>query len=326
MKLFSKFRKLLGASAAFRQKYRRSLHLFLVSLLNVAIAIPVTASTVAPAPPATIFILPATFHMNLSVWNMLCAGYNYDVKVSVRTDYQRPVGGITIQFSDVIVPGIVINSSSSSPSVATLSPTRLVSGVLGGGNGLGEVTFTLHALKAGSTTIQFYGTVPGQLTQGDPLGVGAAQAVQVQYCAYRISENGSWSIAYPNLRTTLTDSLRGQIITGETSGLLTGTGDVTWSLRSFSVMCSHSHSLTLDHAQLQGQANEDQLLVRIEFGPVGFSTVNCGSSNEGEFQPPVIYRGGPSTGFTGGNSVPVQVGNFMMTGHYTMSVTPVILH
>jgi len=244
----------------------------------------------------------------------------------VRTDYQAPAGGTVVQFTNVIVPGIVINASSNDPGVATVSPARRVSGVLGGGNRLGEVTFSVHAAKAGSTTILLRGVVPAQLTQTDPLSLAIFQPIQVQYCAYRISENGSWSVAFPNLRTSLTDNLRGQIKTTGSGDQLAGTGDVTWSLRSFSVMCSHSHSLTLDHASMTGQPSDDNIAVRLEYGPVGFSTVNCGSSNEGEFQPPVMYGAGASTGFTAGGSFPFRVGNFNLSGRWTMSVTPVLVH
>ena len=90
-----------------------------------------------------------------------------------------------------------------------------------------------------------------------------AWALRVDNCKYRVSENGSWSVAFPNLRTTLTDSLRGQITKEATGGMLRGTANVTWSLRSFSQMCSHSHSLTLDQADLYGTPDEERLGVGI---------------------------------------------------------------
>jgi hypothetical protein len=326
MRLFSRFRNPLDAGQAGRQKLRRRLHQFLVLWFSLVIAIPITASVAVAAPPAIVFIVPTTFHMNASVWSPMCAGYTYNLKVSVRTDYQGTMGGTAVQVSDAFVPGIVINASSNNPGVATVSPARSVSGVLGGGNGLGEVTFSVHAAKAGSTTILLRGVVPAQLTQSSPLSLAIFQPIEVNYCAYRISENGSWSISFPNLRTGLTDTLRGKILTTGSGDQLGGTGDVTWSLRSFSVMCSHSHSLTLDHANMTGQPSGDNLAVRLEFGPVGFSTVNCGSSNEGQFQPPVMYGAGDSSGFTAGGSFPFKVGNFNMGGRWTMSVTPLILH
>ena len=326
MKLLGTFHKLLNTSAARRHRVRRALRLVPVLLLSLAIAIPTTASVAVAAPPAIVFIVPATFHMNASVWSPMCAGYTYDLKVSVRTDYHGTMNGTAFQANDAVVPGITMNASSNDPGVATVSPARLVSGVLGGGNDLGEVTFRVHAAKAGSTTILVRGMVPAQLTQSDPLSLASFQPIEVKNCAYRISENGSWSIAFPNLRTSLTDNLRGQIKTTGSGDQLAGTGDVTWSLRSFSVMCSHSHSLTLDHASMTGQPSDDNIAVRLEYGPVGFSTVNCGSSNEGEFQPPVMYGAGASTGFTAGGSFPFRVGNFNLSGRWTMSVTPVLVH
>ena len=149
MKLFSHFRKVLDASAAGRHKHRRILRLLLVLLPNLAIAIPVTASTVAPAPPATIFNVPVIFNLDLRVPGTLCAGSAYFVTVLVHADYQIPVGGTTVQASDAVVPGIVINASSDSPGVATISPQRMVSSISSVGNVIGAVTFALHAIKAG---------------------------------------------------------------------------------------------------------------------------------------------------------------------------------
>jgi len=324
MRLFSHFRKHLVGGGAGRHTVRRMLRLIPVLLLNLAIAIPVTASTVAPAPPATIFIVPTTFDMSLKVPGRVCAGSNYPATVLVRIDLQIPAAGTTVQASDAIVPGIVINASSNSPGVATISPPRMESSVLGVGSILGAVTFTLNAIRAGDASVNFHADIPAQITQGDPGPIDNAWALRVDNCTYRVSENGSWSKTFPNLRTTLTDSLRGQITKEATGGLLRGTGDVTWSLRSFSVMCSHSHSLTLDHADMVGQPHDENLTVSIAFGPVGFSTVNCGSSNNGSFEPPAIRRDGASSGFTAGAPSTVQVGDFQLAGHWTMSVTPVI--
>ena len=326
MKMVSHFRKLLDATAAFRPKYRRSFHLFLVALLNLAMAIPVTASTVAPAPPATVFNVPVIFSLDLRIPGTLCAGSSYFVTVLVHAVYQIPMGGTTVVASDVVVPGIVVNASSDSPGVATISPQRSVSSIASVGNLIGAVSFTLHAIKAGDASVTFHGDIPAQITQGSPGPMDNAWALRVDNCAYRVSENGSWSKAFPNLRTTLTDSLSGQITRDATSGMLRGTANVTWSLRSFSQMCSHSHSLTLDQADMYGTPDAERLGVGIYANAVGFSTVNCGSSNSGQFNAPVIFGVGASTGFTAGKPSTVQVGDFGLAGRWTMSVTPIKAH
>jgi hypothetical protein len=326
------FYKISGA----RRSFRRVFQLFLVLLLNFTIAVPGSAVTVEAAPLATIFNIPASFQMSITLPDTICAGYDYPVKVAVRVDFQRSMGGINIHFSDLVVPGITIDTSSGNTSVATISPGRSVSGVLqndllptasfgSSSAGMGEVTFMLHAIKAGSSTLYFNATVPAQLTQSDALPLHYAYGITVENCAYRVSLNGRWSVTYPNLTTTLTDTTKGQIVK-DASGQLTGTGDATWSLRSFSVMCPHSHSLTLDHAQLSGQTSGDYVAVTVQYGPVGFSTVNCGSSNEGSFQPHTMVGNGPSSGYTIGGSFPFQVGNEVMSGRWIMSVTPVKGH
>jgi hypothetical protein len=330
--IFKLFYKIAGA----RRLFRRVFYLFLVLLLNFVMGVPGSAVTVEAAPQATIFNLPASFQMSATIPDTICAGNNYPVKIAVRVDFQRSMGGINIQFSDLVVPGITIDTSSGNTSVATISPGRSVSGVLqndllpaasfgSSSAGLGEVTFTLHAIKAGSATLYYNATVPAQLTQAGALPLRYAYGIQVENCAYRVSLNGRWSVSYPNLTTSLTETAKGQI-SKDASGQLTGMGDVTWSLRSFSVMCKHSHSLTLDHAQLSGEPNGDYVRVTFEYNPVGFSTVNCGSSNEGSFQPPTMIGNGPSSGYTIGDSFPFQVGNEVMSGRWNMSVTPVKGH
>jgi hypothetical protein len=114
------FYKLAGA----RYPFRRVLHLFLVLLLVLAIAGPESTVTVEAAPAATIFNIPASFQMSLTLPDTICAGNNYPVKIAVRVDFQRSMGGINLQFSDLVVPGITIDTSSGNTSVATISPGR----------------------------------------------------------------------------------------------------------------------------------------------------------------------------------------------------------
>ncbi len=337
MILIKHLRSRLEAASGGRKGLRwvtRFARWLLVMLLVLGMAAPEKAAAVEAAPPGTIFIVPATFHMSLRVEETLCAGYNYPVQVAIRADFQRTLGGITVQFSDLAIPGITIESRSADTSVGTLTPDRSVSGALqndllptpsfgSSSAGLGVVTFTFHALKAGVTTLQFQGSVPGSFTMGDPATVGVGQGVRVDNCTYKVSSNGRWTVSYPNLTTTLTQITKGKIVKDNSSGMWNGIGNVTWSLRSFSVMCPHSHSLTLDQVNMEGQGSLDSIAVTLRFGSVGFSTVNCGSSNQGSFQPPIIVGGGPASGFSVSGGFPFQVGNEVMNGTWTINVTPV---
>jgi len=65
------------------------------------------------------------------------------------------------------------------------------------------------------------------------------------------------AMRYPNRVTRLSESLQGEI-TRDDSGRLAGTANVTWELRSASVMCSYSHAITLGQAQLSGDVSNTE--------------------------------------------------------------------
>jgi hypothetical protein len=192
------------------------------------------------------------------------------------------------------------------------------------------VVFTVHANKPGTARVLVEATIPAQLTGYGPAPLELTMPMTASLCKYNVDITGSWSKSYPNLVTTLDETTHGTIQTTDLDNQeLAGTANVTWSLRSFSVMCSHSHSITLSQAHLNGTSSvdADYLSVKVSYDPFQLSTVNCGSATKGQVQVPPLsldrfpYRGQHTTLLS-----VFQVGNEQLTGVKHVSIVPIAVN
>jgi len=311
----------------------------LVLGLTAAAARPEPAAHPQPVPPATVFIVTTfSFAFEGGTEAYQCVGFNDSIEVTVTAD----ISGLPNQgdqYHNLVVPGITIESSVDNAGVLSVTPARLSAGHLpvdltdspgffsGNANGLGAVTFHLHAKKAGTATVHLKATIPSQLTGAAPQVIAIDQSYEVDNCKYRFAVRGYWSQQYPNLVSRLTETLLGQLDADDAEHKhLSGTGDVTWSLRSYSALCGHSHSITLGQAHITAVQGEDAIGTTVNYDPFELSTVNCGSATHGPIQPPSFITSLPVTGGTFGVYEPFKVGNEGLQGSRYTNIIPLPIH
>jgi len=316
----------------------------LALLAGSANAAPVAAVPMAGAPMAGVAAalqagtqVVERFHFSVATPGRLCVGQNYPMPVTMLVDFQMMANGQPVEYQDRVVPGITIQASSDDNAVAGITPAQLTSGILqvdllasppfGTANGQGQVVFSLHAKKEGVANLHFQAHAPAALAGGGPQPAPIEIPVKVENCKYKVTVTGSWKVNYKgqNLATILKETLHGEM-TRDEAGVLSGTANVSWDLRSFSAMCSHAHMVTPSTASLKGEQTGATLHFHLTYDAFEEKTVNCGSANHGKIQvSPIEFIDFPASGASASTSLPFPVGNEVLNGAGTVSIVPVPL-
>jgi hypothetical protein len=308
----------------------------LLALLLLAAGRPdtVALAPAAPVPQGATFI-SKTFHFNFVSPDRLCVGQKVPLRVTIVVDLEGTANSPSFKAENRVVPGITVQANTDDSSVATIAPPSLTSGALqtdllasppiGNANGQGEVDFSLSGKKAGLTKINLNATIPAALTGGASQTRTVSVIVAVQNCKYKVTISGNWDATYLNLKTFLTETLKGEF-TRKDNGSLSGSATVNWNLRSFSALCSHQHTATaISPVNITGDQLDDTLNVTLNYAAFQLTTKNCASGTNGDIGVQILeFKGLPPQGQTIGGLIPTfQVGNEMLKGSASLTIVPI---
>jgi len=200
-----------------------------------------------------------------------------DVPIKVRVVSAEQTGN---QFDNVqTISGAVVDATMSPGGIGTLSPRLAYTGR--GTLAPGEIDYNFHAVKEGSTTITFEGTVlygavkNAILRLGKALGIYSQNffgprvfnqiEIKVEKCNYKVTSISKWvSTGQVQVKIDATITNCGLIDDGS-GKTFKGECSVDWSVSgSQMVDCNGPRSTTTSQATVSGERNEDDLKVKVE--------------------------------------------------------------
>jgi hypothetical protein len=198
--------------------------ILLLLALCAGSAAPTAPAQAAPAAPEQT-VTNMAFHLNVAQPARYCAGQTYSIRVTPLVDLDgRAADGRRFHYEDRIVTGVPIKADTSDHSIARIEPSRQTSGALEMHEstsltdrpGFGEVTFRLHALKAGFTNLYLTAEVPRQFSGGRPRYFGprgdpAADTISIVDCSYLVTAVYTWEFSGAGFRYWTVGTLRARI-------------------------------------------------------------------------------------------------------------------
>lgn len=258
----------------------------------------------------------------------ICLNHSQKFYIFLARHLSLPQYGIPdlpLGISGVVVRGLVANTN-----IGILLPSDT-----SGSNDLSDLRigiadFAFIARKVGTTILKFDAEV-GSYWDGNgeahsvsnPYPVHVEVPVKVISCKFKVIAASNWSTSYPGLTSNLVANLIGAM-TADEQGHFTGTANVTWSMASFSPMCSHRHTFSPGEAHLTGDLSDDgnKLSVFITQDPVTANAVNCASTNTAQVQAPSLETAAPASGGTLTYAQPIVVGAMEFNGHTVITAIP----
>ena len=228
------------------------------------------------------------------------------------------------------ISGVVVRGSVSDTNIGILLPSDTSASYELNDLSVGAADFAFIAKKVGSTILKFDAEV-GNYWDGNgdahsvsnPYPVHVEVPVKVIACKFKVMAASNWSASYPGLTSNLVANLMGTM-TADEQGHFTGTANVTWSMASFSPMCSHQHTFSPGMAHLTGDLSDDgnKLSVLIIQDPVTANAVNCASTNTAQVQAPSLETAVPASGGTLTYAQPIVVGAMDFNGLTVIAAIP----
>jgi hypothetical protein len=223
----------------------------------------------------------------LSAWKVggehtICVGDKVQIRVSVM-ERVRPAEGYT-QLVPVI--GAQIGASVDGSGVGRISPEHAVSNL--GSDAVGAALFTFSALRSGTATVTFQGTVAQRRFLGLELGgntVTTSMTLQVEDCVYRVTAMSRFSAQDVDLLATMDGSMK-----READGYLSGSAVVNWG-RAVTIArdCSGEIEVAPSTAELFAKEFDNRMIVDVRYLPAAlthsFSCGGRGSTNRASVTP-----------------------------------------
>jgi hypothetical protein len=222
-------------------------------LLALALCLGHGAATApAQAAPSTQeTITNMRFYLNVHQPDRYCAGQVYSIEVTPLVELNgTSTDGRRFNYQDRIVTGVPIKAETQDTGIARVEPARQTSGALemhvstsiSRQPGLGQVTFRLHAQKAGSTNLYLTAEVPPQFSGGRRLYFGPQQMpagfpIKVIDCEYLVTATYRWELSGTGFRYWNVGSLRARI-TASDPEFYGGDGLFDFFLNHYDVTCS----------------------------------------------------------------------------------------
>lgn len=260
--MLREYRTIRVSSAVARIKDLRSI--FYAALI---LALGIVSLGVAPAARAAPAQSDVTYQFFLGVYpplDPICVGHDYKVIVRPKlggaftTDEGRH-GELDTRF----LSGIRVESSVSDSSIATLSPRYMISGDPELENP-GEATFSLHAVKAGTTSLIFEATIPAGFGAVNGY-VGPVTSIKVVNCAYRVNMLYQQSVSMPGGRFFAYGLMTTKIAGDGQEFKGSGTFNINSSLSAY---CKGSYSVLQVPTNITGKITaDDQLELSFQYQP-----------------------------------------------------------
>jgi len=255
----------------------------------------------------------------------ICAGQKYDIPARLaNNEYVRDqdtVGEVSLLTSEPI-SGINIRAWSGDESIASIQPPNPIAGWDVENDLPGETSFTMKALKAGYTTLNFRATYNGETK-------GPTHGITVKECSYRVTMSYSVQQSGPGYFSILfSDAL--DVLINREGEIYKGT-DVLDSTRIASVAgCDFSASGYEHPTSFTGtpvaSPHGDEIQLTIEYGP-GTHTdyVSCPNGGGGgtEDPKPSDYLETSMTFPTSGGTKSFPVNFAYWSGQMLITLTPV---
>lgn len=195
----------------------------------------------------------------------ICAGRSYPITAKLANNEYTQEGfdDTPAPFTSEPISGIQIRASTGDGSIATIDPPQLWSGWAIDDDAPGEVTFHLHAVKAGETTLNFRATVNGDTR-------GPVKTIKVKNCDYKVTMN-AFDVFSGGGITIWTFGNLDTKITGE-GGELKGTGSFVFDSGFSGSDCSISYSQYQNQTTITGHVDDNnQLLLNFQYEPGGLT-------------------------------------------------------
>ncbi len=197
----------------------------------------------------------------------ICVGHDYPVKVRISAN-QQYLGqdGEPHDLTSEGVNGKTIEAFAQDESIATLSPGQLITGWALDNDAPGEVTFNLHANKAGMTVLFFEAYIREAAASQQETYFGPKESIKVVNCEYKVTMNIT-DVATGDGVTVWTAGNLDTKITGD-SGELQGTGSFAFDSGFVGPPCSISYSEYQNATTITGHLDDnDQLVLDFQYQP-----------------------------------------------------------
>jgi hypothetical protein len=268
----------------------RALLLLVIALCAGRVA-PTAVVRAAPTAQGATFT-NMRFYLNVALPAKFCAGQEYPIAVTPLAELDATwQDGSRVHYRDRAITGVPIKAEISNTSIATIEPPSKKTGTLEllinerADSGRGEVTFTLHARKAGTANLYLTAEVPERFAGGTrryfgPSGMPVGFPIDVINCEYRVIVNYWWVFSGRWGRTWSSGNLNTKI-TASDPEFYGGDGSFNFLLSHFDIagcsqMTSHEYST---HITARRKLEPDQLEVTFTLGPPeGTVTETCPNS------------------------------------------------
>lgn len=258
-------------------------------------------------------LVSARWYLRFTNPPRLCVGRPATIRVTPLAEITGKINGAGFQCKDCIIPGPAIKAEITDTSIATVSPASQSTGVLPKSlfsthgfsmlhpEGLGEATFTVVPLKAGSTSLILTAQVPSQWSDGavkffGPRNSPPSAQIEVGNCLYRVQVRYLATQSGPGYSSIVLGSMD-TTIQGE-QNVLSGEGTLTTNRTASLQGCSFGYSGFASPTKLSGSISglpgEGQLTLGLDYQPGAWSaSIACpgaggspsGTENPGSWLP-----------------------------------------
>jgi hypothetical protein len=198
----------------------------------------------------------------------ICVGDDVPIHVRVtRAEFDGDQGSNAQE-----ITGARIEASMSNGGIGRLNPISIHTGW--DSNDPGGADYKFHAERVGTTTIFFKGTInhvwwPAKLGLFPLVDrkdfVKDQVEITVEECQYKVTTISKWQVS-GEANIKIEAWINGAGLMDDGTGHYTGTANVTWQLTASQVVdCKAQSVTTTSEATLNGERDDDQLIVDIDF-------------------------------------------------------------